>query len=78
MPHPLDHRKSKGILINIYFCFSDYAKTFVWIAKIWKIIEEMGVPDYLTFLLINLYAGQEATVRTGHGTIDWFKIGRGV
>ena len=78
MPHPLDHRKSKGILINIYFCFSDYAKTFVWIAKIWKIIEEMGVPDYLTFLLINLYAEQEATVRTGHGTIDWFKIGRGV
>ena len=74
----MNHRKSKGILINIYFWFSDYAKTFVWIAKIWKIIEEMGVPDHLTCLLRNLYAGQEATVRTGHGTTDWFQIGKGV
>ena len=76
MPHPLDHEKSKGILKNIYF-FSDFTKVFVWITKIWK-ITEIGVPDHLICLLINLYAGQEATVRTGHGTIDWFKIERGV
>ena len=50
----------------------------VWITTNWKVLKEMGIPDHLTCLLRNLYAGQEATVRTGHGTIDWFKIGRGV
>ena len=63
-----------------YFCFIDYAKAFdcVDLNKLWKILEEMGTPDHLTCLLRNLYAGQEATVRTGHGTTDWFQIGKGV
>ena len=68
--------KSRDFQKIIYFCFIDYAKTFVW--KLWKILKEMGVPDHLTCLLRNLYVGQEATVRTGHGTTDWFKIGKGV
>ena len=61
-------------------CFIDYAKAFycVYHNKLWKIIQEMGIPDHLTCLLRNLYAGQEATVRTGHGTIDWFIIEKGV
>ena len=65
---------------NIYFCFIDYAKAFDCVDhnKLWKILKEMGIPDHLTFLLSNLYAGQEATVRTGHGTTDWFQIGKGV
>ena len=65
---------------NIYFCFIDYAKGFDCVDhnKLWKILQEMGIPDHLTFLLRNLYAGQEATVRTGHGTTDWFQIGKGV
>ena len=65
---------------NIYFCFIDYAKAFncVYHDKLWKILKEMGIPDYLTYLLRNLYAGQEATVRTGHGPTDWFQIGKGV
>ena len=65
---------------NIYFCFIDYAKAFDCVDhnKLWKILKEMGVPDQLTCLLRNLYAGQEATVRTGHGTTDWFQIGKGV
>ena len=63
---------------NIYFCFIDYAKVFVWITTNWKIIKEMGIPDHLTCLLRNLYAGQKATVRTGHGTTDWFQIGEEV
>ena len=65
---------------NIYFCFIDYAKTFdcVDLNKLWKILKEMGIPDHLTCLLRNLYAGQEATVRTGHGTTDWFQIGKRV
>ena len=62
---------------NIYFCFIDYAKAFDCVDhnKLWKILEEMGIPDHLICLLRNLYAGQEATVRTGHGTTDWFQIG---
>ena len=56
----------------------DCAKVFVWITINWKILKEMGIPDHLTCLLRNLYAGQEATVRTGHGTTDWFQIGKGV
>ena len=65
---------------NIYFCFTDYAKAFDCVDhnKLWKILKEMGIPDHLTCLLRNLYAGQEATVRTGHGTTDWFQIGKGV
>ena len=66
--------------MHIYFCFIDYAKAFdcVDYNKLWKILKEMGIPDQLTCLLRNLYAGQEATVRTGHGTTDWFQIGKGV
>ena len=65
---------------NIYFCFIDYAKAFDCVDhnKLWKILQEMGIPDHLTCLLRNLYARQEATVRTGHGTMDWFKIGKEV
>ena len=65
---------------NIYFCFIDYAKAFDCVdhSKLWKILKEMGIQDYLICLLRNLYAGQEATVRTGHGTTDWFQIGKGV
>ena len=63
---------------NIYFCFIDYAKAFDCVDhnKLWKILKEMGIPDHLTCLLRNLYAGHEATVRTGHGTTDWFQIGK--
>ena len=65
---------------NIYFCFIDYAKAFDCVDhnKLWKILQEMGIPGHLNCLLRNLYAGQEATVRTGHGTTDWFQIGKGV
>ena len=65
---------------NIYFYFTDYTKAFDCVDhnKLWKILREMRLPDHLICLLINLYAGQEATVRTGHGTTDWFKIGKGV
>ena len=65
---------------NIYFCFIDYAKAFDLVDhnKLWEILKEMGIPDHLTCLLRNLYAGQEATVRTGHGITDWFQIGKGV
>ena len=64
---------------NMYFCFIDYVKAFDCVVTInWKILREMGTPDHLTCLLRNLYAGQEATVRTGHGTTDWFQTGVGV
>ena len=65
---------------NIYFCFIDYAKAFDCVDhnKLWKTLKDMGIPDHLTCLLRNLYAGQEETVRTGHGTTDWFQIGKGV
>ena len=65
---------------NIYFCFIDYSKAFEYVDqnKLWKILQEMGIPDHLTCFLRNLYAGQEATVRTGHGTIAWFQIRKGV
>ena len=64
----------------IYFCFIDYAKVFDCVDhnKLWKILQEMGIPDHLTCLLRNLYSGQKATVRNGHGTTDWFQIGKGV
>jgi len=65
---------------NIYFCFIDYAKAFDYVDhnKLWKILKEMGIPDHLICLLRNLYIGQEATVRSVHGTTDWFQIGKGV
>ena len=76
----MDHQKNKRFQKNIYFCFIDYAKTFNCVDhnKLWKILKEMGIPDGLTCLLRNVYAGQEATVRTEHGTTDWFQIGKGV
>ena len=72
--------KAREFQKNIYFCFIDYAKAFDCVDhnKLWEILKEMGIPDHLTCLLINLYAGQKATVRTGHGTTDWFQIGKGV
>ena len=72
--------KAREFQKNIYFCFLDYAKAFDCVdhKKLWKILQEMGIPDHLTYLLRNLYAGQEATVRTGHGTTDWFQIEKGV
>ena len=72
--------KAREFQKNIYFCFIDYAKAFdcVDYNKLWKILKEMGIPDHLICLLRNLYTGQEATVRTGHGTTDWFQIGQGV
>ena len=78
--HLLDHRKSKRVPKNIYFCFIDYAKSFDCVEhnKLWKILKEMGIPEHLSCLLRNLYAVQEATVRTGYGTTDWFQIGKGV
>ena len=73
-------KKTRELQKNIYFCFTDYAKGFDCVDhnKLWKILKEMGIPDHLTCLFINLYAGQEATVRTGHGTTDWFQIGKRV
>ena len=72
--------KAREFQKNIYFCFIDYAKAFDCVDhnKLWNILKEMGIPDHLICLLRNLYAGQEATVRTGHGTTDWFQIGKGV
>ena len=73
-------KKQESSRKNIYFCFIDYAKAFDCVDhnKLWKILKEMGIPDHLTCLLRNLYAGQEAIVRTGHGTTDWFQTGKGV
>ena len=72
--------KAREFQKNIYFCFIDYAKAFDCVDhnKLWKILKEMGIPEHLICLLRILYAGQEATVRTGHGTTDWFQIGKGV
>ena len=73
-------KKARKFQKNIYFCFIDYAKAFDCVGhnKLWKLLKEMGIPDNLTCLLRNLYAGQEATVRTGHGRAYWFQIGKGV
>ena len=85
-------RGIRGQIVNIHWiiekqedsrkniCFIDYAKSFDCVDhnKLWKILKETGIPDHLTCLLRNLYAGQEATIRTGHGTTDWFQIGKGV
>ena len=72
--------KARDFQKNIYFCFIDYAKAFDCVdhKKLWKILKEMGISDYLTCLQRNLHAGQEATVKTGHGTTDWFQIGKEV
>ena len=72
--------KAREFQQSIYFCFIDYAKAFDGVGhkKLWKILKEMEIPDHLTCLLRKLYAGQEAPVRTGHGTTDWFQIGKGV
>ena len=77
----MDHRKSKRIREKkIYFCFIDYAKAFDCVDhnKLWKILQEMGIPDHLTCVLRNLFSGQKATVRTRHRTMGWFQIGKGV
>ena len=73
-------KKARDFQRNIYFCFIDYSKAFDSVDhnKLWKILKEMGVPDHLTCLWGNLYAGQEATIRTGHETMGWFKIGKQV
>ena len=78
--HPLIIEIASESPENTYFCFTDYTKAFDCVDhdKLWKILKEMGIPYHLTCLLRNLYAGQEATVRTGHGTTDWFQIGKGV
>ena len=72
--------KAREFQKNIYFCFTDYAKAFDCVDhnQLWKILKEMEIPDHLTCLLRNLYAVQEAIVRTGHGTTDWFQIGKGI
>ena len=76
----LNIQKAKEFPKNIYFFFIDYAECFDCVGhnKLWKILKEMVIPNHLTCLLTNLYGGQEATVRTGHGTTDWFQIGEGV
>ena len=80
LPTSSGSSKKQEFQKNIYFCFIDYAKAFDCMGhnKLWKILQDMGMPDHLTCLLRNLYAGQEATVRTGHGKTDWFQIGKGV
>ena len=72
--------KAREFQKNTYFCFINYTKTFACVDhnKLWKTLKDMGIPDHLICLLTNLYAGQEATVRTGHGTMDWFRTGKGV
>ena len=78
--HLLDHGKSKRVPEKHLFLLCDYAKAFACVDHntLWKILNEIGIPDHLTCLLQNLFSGQEATVRTGHGTTDWFQIGKGV
>ena len=80
LPTSTGSSKAREFQKNVCFCFIDYAKGFDCVDhnKLWKILKEMGIPDHLTCLLRNLYAGQEATVRTGYGTTDWFQIGKGV
>ena len=75
----MKHRESKGVSEKLYFCFIDYAKAFDCVDhnKLWEILKEMEIADHLTCLLRNVYAGQEATARTRHGTTDWFKIEKG-
>ena len=78
LPKSTRSLKEQEFQKNIYFCFIDYTKTFDYVDhnKLWKILQEIGIPDYFTCLLRNMYAGQEATVRTRHGTTNWFKLGK--
>ena len=80
LPTSVGSLKKQEFQKNIYFCLTDDAKAFDCVDhnKLWKILKEMGIPDHLICLLRNLYVGQEATVRIGHGTTDWFQIGKGV
>ena len=80
LPTAVGSEKARQFQKNIYFCFVDYSEAFDCVDhnKLWKILKEMGIPGHLTCLLRNLYAGQEANVRTRHGTMDWFQIGKGV
>ena len=80
LPTSAGSSKKQEFQKNVYFCFIDYTKGFDCVDqnKLWEILKDMGIPDHLTCLLRNLYAGQEATDRTGHGTTDWFQIGKGV
>ena len=78
LPTSAGSLKTREFQRNIYFCFIDYTKAFVWITTNWKIPKEMGILDHLACLCRKLYAEREATVRTGHGTTDWFQIGKGV
>ena len=80
LPTSVESSKKQENFQNIYFLFTDYTKTFDYVDqnKLWKILQEMGLPDHLTCLLRNLYAGQEVAVRIRHGTMDWFQIGKGV
>ena len=80
LPTSIGPSKKQEFQKNIYFCFIDYPNGFdsVGHSKLWKFLKEMGIPDHLTCLLRNLYAGQEATVRMGHGKTDWFQIGKGI
>ena len=80
LPASVGSSKKQESSRNIYFCFIDYTKVFDCVDhhKLWKILKQMGIPDHLTSLLRNLHAGQEATVRTGHGKTDWFQVGKGV
>ena len=80
LPTSVGSLKKQEFQKNIYFCFIDYTKAFDCVDhnKLWKILKEMGIPDHLTYLLRNLYADQEATIRTGHETVDWFQIEKGV
>ena len=80
LPTSTGYLKKQEFQDKLYICFIDYAKAFDCVDHniLWKILKEMGIPDHLTCLLRNLYTGQEATVRTGHGTTDWFQVGKGV
>ena len=80
LPISVESSKTKRVPEKHLLCFIDYAKAFDCVDhnKLWKILQEMGIPEHLTCLLRNLYAGQEATGRTGHGATDWFQIGKGV
>ena len=78
LPTSVGWEKAREFQKNIYFCFIDYVKAFVWIITNWKIFKEMGIPDPLTCLMRNPYTSLEATVITGHVTVDWFKVGKGL
>ena len=80
LPTSVGSWKKQEFQKNVYFCFIDYAKAFDCVehSKLWKILKEMGIPDHLTCLFRNLYVGQKAIVRTGHGTTDWLQIGKGI